>query len=366
MGGTARGAARPGAPHAMAVNETIIAITHTIPEATRPVRRSRPETAASLPPAQDTVAAEQGTGDSGVAGIGTVASWSTEVVHHLPAVGCNRSAVQADAVLLAPEAGVPVLLVEVDNCTETLDVLAAKFDRYRRFFHLKTKGHQGLEVPVWSTLYPPTGREGHPPVAVVFNPGIRTGEQALKNRMNRVLEGTRDIWSGRYERMGSILSGPADGYTNYTDAVPLLVTTLPRLKEHGPLEAVWWRCGHRRWETLTDALDNPDDIDAWHHRDEERRRERDQELEQERLQREADLQRELRTSTPCRPATAAGSLRALRPARHRRVRPSVRRRPARGRPPLPRLPHGPRPPATRSAQGAVRQEIRHVSGCRTG
>jgi hypothetical protein len=31
MGGTARGAARSGAPHAMAVNETIIAITRTAP-----------------------------------------------------------------------------------------------------------------------------------------------------------------------------------------------------------------------------------------------------------------------------------------------------------------------------------------------
>ncbi|MET8081209.1 replication-relaxation family protein [Streptomyces sp. NPDC005303] len=296
MGGTARGAARSGAPHAMAANETIIAITRTTPEPTRPVRRTQPETepAALLPAARDTSAAAG-------AGIGTVASWSTEVVYHLPAGARNRSAVQADAVLIAPEAGVPVLLVEVDNCTETPDVLAAKFDRYRRFFRLKTKGHQGLEVPVWSTLYPPTGREGHPPVAVVFNPGIRTGEQALKNRMNRVLELTRDLWSGRYERMGSVLSDPADGYTNYTDAIPLLFTTLPRLKEHGPIEAVWWRCGHRQWETLTDALANPDDIDAWHHRDEEHRRERDQQLEQERLQQEADLQRELRTLPPAAP-----------------------------------------------------------------
>ncbi|GGZ40706.1 replication-relaxation family protein [Streptomyces bluensis] len=116
---------------------------------------------------------------SGPAGIGTLASWSTEVVHHLPASGRNRSAVQADAVLHAPKAGAPVLLIEVDNCTETADVLAAKFERYRRFFRLKTKDHQGLETPVWRGLYPPTGGEGHPPVALVFNPGIRAGEQAL-------------------------------------------------------------------------------------------------------------------------------------------------------------------------------------------
>ncbi|MGW1563354.1 replication-relaxation family protein [Streptomyces sp. NPDC002144] len=137
MGGTAHGAARSGAPHAMAVNETIIATTRTTPERTRPVRRVQPESepAASLPPVRDTGAAE-------LAGIGTAASWSTEVVHHLPADGRNRSAVQVDAVLLAPE-GVPGLLVEIDNCTETADVLAAKFDPYRHFFRLKAKASPG-------------------------------------------------------------------------------------------------------------------------------------------------------------------------------------------------------------------------------
>ncbi|MFH8470927.1 replication-relaxation family protein [Streptomyces sp. NPDC017991] len=117
----------------------------------------------------------------------------------LPSAGRNRATVQTDAVLHAPEAGVPVLLFEVDNCTESADVLVAKFDRYRRFFRQKTKDHQGRELPVWRTLYPPTFREGFPPVAVVFNPGIRTGEQALKNRMNRVLDLTREFWSGSWQ-----------------------------------------------------------------------------------------------------------------------------------------------------------------------
>jgi hypothetical protein len=48
-------------------------------------------------------------------------------------------------------------------------------------------------------------------------------------------------------------------------------------------------------------MDNPDDLDAWHPRDEERRRERDQQDEQEHRQWEADLQRELRTSRPTAP-----------------------------------------------------------------
>ncbi|MFL1906104.1 replication-relaxation family protein [Streptomyces tauricus] len=140
----------------------------------------------------------------------------------------------------------PVLLFEVDNCTESADVLAAKFDRYRRFFRQKAaRDHQGREVPVWRPLFPPTFREGHPPVAVVFNPGIRTGEQALKNRMNRVLDLTRAFWSGTWEPRSSYGGEPDDGYRDYSDAIPLLSTTLPRLQAGGPLGLVWWRCGHR-------------------------------------------------------------------------------------------------------------------------
>ncbi|MDQ1033609.1 hypothetical protein QFZ75_000025 [Streptomyces sp. V3I8] len=293
MGSTARGAARSGAPHAMAVNETIIAITRTPAEPTRPVRRTAPAAATVPVPAGSADNAPAGPARPAApasllavpvvrAGVGSVSSWSTEVVMALPSAGRNRASVQSDAVLHAPEAGVPVLLFEVDNCTESADVLAAKFDRYRRFFRHQTKDHRGRELPVWRTLFPPTSREGHPPIAVVFNPGIRTGEQALKNRMNRVLDLTREIWSGRWESMGSHGSEPADGYRDYSDAIPLLITTLPRLQQHGPLGEVWWRCGHRRWETPTDALANPDDHDAWAHRDAERQRRRQEQQEQER------------------------------------------------------------------------------------
>ncbi|MCX4231718.1 replication-relaxation family protein [Streptomyces ortus] len=297
MGSTARGAARSGAPHAMAVNETIIAITRTVPEPTRPVRRT---TATTLPiPAQITAAAtvsDASTGESAVpgvvAGVGSVRAWSTEVAMALPSSGRNRATVRTDAVLHAPEAGVPVLLFEVDNCTESADVLAAKFDRYRRFFRQKTKDHQGRELPVWRTLYPPTFREGYPPVAVVFNPGARTGEQALRNRMNRVLDLTREFWSGSWERMGGYNGEPDDGYRDYGDAIPLLFTTLPLLQEQGPLGEVWRRCGHRQWQILTDALANPDDIEVWRHRDEQRSQEREAHWEAERARQQEDWKRE--------------------------------------------------------------------------
>ncbi|WP_314416210.1 replication-relaxation family protein [Streptomyces kroppenstedtii] len=291
MGSTARGAGRSGAPHAMAVNETIIAITRTTPEPTRPVRRtaaaSVPAETAAVPAAR----AELPAGPAAPAGVGSVSSWSTEVAMALPSAGRSRATVQTDAVLHAPEAGVPVLLFEVDNCTESADVLAAKFDRYRRFFRQKAKDHQGRELPVWRTLYPPTFREGYPPVAVVFNPGVRTGEQALKNRMNRVLDLTREFWSGSWERMGGLSGEPDDGYRDYGDAIPLLFTTLPLLQEQGPLGEVWRRCGHRQWQTLTDALANPDDIEVWRHRDEQRRQERDDRRDTERARQQEDWNR---------------------------------------------------------------------------
>ncbi|MGW1729100.1 replication-relaxation family protein [Streptomyces sp. NPDC002306] len=213
MGSTARGAARSGAPHAMAVNETVI--TRTPPTATRPLTGTpATATAPTAVPAPQAVAAGM------VEGIGSVFSWSTEVALNLPTSGRNRSGVRADAVLRASEAGVPVLLVEVDNCTETTDVLAAKFDKYLRFFRLKTKDHQEHDVPTWRLLYPPTGREGHPPVAVVYNPGTRLGPQALKNRMNTVMNETRAIWSGSYERMSGLYSAGEDRDGYYTTPTP--------------------------------------------------------------------------------------------------------------------------------------------------
>ncbi|MEU9918677.1 hypothetical protein [Streptomyces sp. NPDC051001] len=54
--------------------------------------------------------------------------------------------------------------------------------------------------------------------------------------MNRVLHRTRDVWSGRFENMGSLLSDQADGYQNSadTDAIPLVFTTLPRRLQQAP------------------------------------------------------------------------------------------------------------------------------------
>jgi hypothetical protein len=287
MGGTARGAARSGALHAIAVNETVIAITRTLAVATRPVLRQTTAAAApratSVMPASGAVTEEQG--------LGWIGSWSTEVSLSTSAGRGNRAGVRADVVLQAPEAGVPVLFVEVDNCTESADTLAAKFEKYLRYFRAKTKNSLGGEMPAWRSRYRPSDREGHPPVAIVFNPGSRTGVQALRNRMRTVLEQTRPLWAGDYHAGRGHGAQERDGFYDYADAIPVLFTTLDRLQADGPRRPVWWRCGHRQWESLPDALANPADHTAWHARDEQRRLRNREAEEARRQEQEAEAER---------------------------------------------------------------------------
>ncbi|MET8630721.1 replication-relaxation family protein [Kitasatospora sp. NPDC004669] len=84
MGGTARGAGRSGAQHAMAVNETVLAFVLG------------------------------GTALGAAGGLGTMRSWSTETEFVLPG---GKRKVRPDGVWQAPEIGVPVLMVEVDRST---------------------------------------------------------------------------------------------------------------------------------------------------------------------------------------------------------------------------------------------------------
>ncbi|MEU9056966.1 hypothetical protein AB0D37_42445 [Streptomyces sp. NPDC048384] len=106
--------------------------------------------------------------------------------------------------------------------------------------------------------------------------------------------------------LGISLSSERDGYYySYTDALPLMFTTLPRLQQDGPLAAVWWRCGHRQWETLPDALTNPDDEAAWHRRDTERRRQRERQEERDRQHKPAQWQPTPQQLPATTPAAAA-------------------------------------------------------------
>ncbi|MFC8063719.1 hypothetical protein [Streptomyces sp. NPDC057293] len=92
-----KSAGRSGASHPMTVNETVILIR----EPAETVAAAR---AASCAPD----------------GIGTLASYATEGA--LPVKGTRKNpaigSARADLVLTAPEAGVPLLFIEADNCTE--------------------------------------------------------------------------------------------------------------------------------------------------------------------------------------------------------------------------------------------------------
>ncbi|MDN3060777.1 hypothetical protein PH213_40965 [Streptomyces sp. SRF1] len=93
--------------------------------------------------------------------MGTIASYATEVA--LPATGTwsnpGRGGAQADIVITAPEDGVPLLFVEIDNCFESAQVLAAQIDKYMRFCQRKVKDVDGKERPMWRTRWwVPDGR----------------------------------------------------------------------------------------------------------------------------------------------------------------------------------------------------------------
>ncbi|SEE51295.1 Replication-relaxation [Streptomyces sp. 2131.1] len=143
MGATARGAGAGGASHPMAVNETVIALLRPNPELAK-LATDRPEVRAA---AQAVVDAP--------GGVGSIGSYWTEVP--LPVAGSwstpGRGGAQADIVLTAPQDGVPLLFVEVDNCHETAEELADKLEKYARFFRRKVKDTVGKAQPMWRTRW---------------------------------------------------------------------------------------------------------------------------------------------------------------------------------------------------------------------
>jgi hypothetical protein len=84
------------------------------------------------------------------------------------------------SVLTAPEAELPVLFVEVANGTGPPAKVADKVARYRRFFQRTVKDQGGQQVPLWSTLWQASGREGFPPVAFVFTKQVGPKAEATE------------------------------------------------------------------------------------------------------------------------------------------------------------------------------------------
>ncbi|WP_043478206.1 replication-relaxation family protein [Kitasatospora sp. MBT66] len=217
VGGRARSVGRAtGAPHAMAVNDTIVAFTS-------PATPGEP--------------------------IGTIADWVTEAPHPLPG---DRTQF-ADAVLTAPADGVPLLLVEVDLHNETPEFIAAKFDRYAEYFALTYKDptHEGHhsdadKLPTWRRRYPMADPDSLPPIALVL---AGAGPRGLNNLIDKVKDLTRKHW-----RPTSLNRWKNGDPFDFTGSIPILACHLDRLKEHGPHAAIWWRFGANEWQTLHDAL----------------------------------------------------------------------------------------------------------------
>ena len=198
------------------------------------------------------------------AGIGHRLGFATEIPHRLADGYVQR----ADLVVRAPTAGVPVMLLKIDRRTEDADDLVHKLRRYWEWGRLLAPDADRLTVDLvrsqpgaiedvghekrlWRRVYPQTGREGLAPVAFVF---ADTTEAKVDNTVKVLEEAGRRFWAPRrYETYHRGITA-----RDYSQAVPVVVTTLEQLMEHGAGAAVWRRLGRTGEQTLTAALDNPD------------------------------------------------------------------------------------------------------------
>ncbi|MGW4697963.1 hypothetical protein ACWEO1_36935 [Kitasatospora cineracea] len=249
MGGHARGAGSTGAPHAMLVNELIItAVTGTTTHGAPPREDDR-----QAPPRR---ALPQGPLPGGLD------AWATEVPH----VITGKHTVIPDALVRLPELGIPVLFLELDRGTMT-DVrkVAAKLDNYKRYFD-RTRTEAGQErLEVEARYNAPAAEYGYshrrtvrPPVLFVLDRGTKGGRpryspEALEARLKALRDATWEHWQGTQHESEGV------HFQRFHGKIPVLGTTVDRLREHGWLGETWWRFGRRGWHSLTDALnDRPD------------------------------------------------------------------------------------------------------------
>jgi hypothetical protein len=139
--------------------------------------------------------------------------------------------------------------VEIDNCFESAQELAAKIDKYMRFCQRKVKDVDGKERPMWRTRWwVPDGRHGdqpHPPLLLVFN---HIGPRNPNTVIAQLAELTERHWKG---------TAYDGGFHMYDGKLPIVVTSMKQLQEHGPAGAVFRRFGRPQNQTLLEAIGNP-------------------------------------------------------------------------------------------------------------
>ncbi|MFD8778365.1 replication-relaxation family protein [Streptomyces sp. NPDC059916] len=207
MGGLPKGAGRTGAAHAMTVNETVLALI-----------RPRPDLALIEGEPEEVLAAARAAAEA-PPGIGTIAPYATEVA--LPVSGTWKSpglgSARADAVVTAPEHGMPLLFIEADNCHEDAVTIAAKFDQYARFYQRTAKDIVG-GARLWSTRWNydvAPYRVPLPPILLVFN---EIGARSARTQIRNIAALTRHHWEGRPDREGA--------FHSYRGKIPIVATRL--------------------------------------------------------------------------------------------------------------------------------------------
>ncbi|WP_329581003.1 replication-relaxation family protein [Streptomyces sp. NBC_01361] len=205
MGGLPKSAGRSGASHPMTVNETVIALI-----------RPKPDLDLVAGEPAEAVAAAQAAVDA-PKGIGSISSYATEVALPVkgtwknPAIGSAR----ADVVVIAPDDNVPLLLIEVDNCTEEAVLIAAKFDSDSR---------------CWTRSATPAGT---PPSPAAAKPPGKGNSSARSGKLRSGMH------SGRCARTAGG-SSPTTGWrrsTSGTGKIPSRTRTCARTARAGPSQS---------------------------------------------------------------------------------------------------------------------------------
>ncbi|MFE1877525.1 replication-relaxation family protein [Streptomyces sp. NPDC059496] len=208
----------------------------------------------------------------------------------------GRGSVRADMVFAAPGSLLPLLFVEVDNGTESPPILAEKITRYRRFF-ARTVTQGGRDTVLWRTVWTAQRQAAHPTLAIVFTKKMNPA--AMETRMREVARLTEPQWQGRWTTGHTAPDGTRDGYRDYDGTVPVIVTVLELLERRGPHGQIWWRYGRKDWQTLADALDNPDDSRAYAAREEKRRAAAQAARERQERERAEERRRREAAAWPC-------------------------------------------------------------------